>query len=286
MKIGSEAHKQLFCQSFMETHLKYEPEQLPWPKLEAEQIERLRGIPFWEEAVRTERNAGAMLAAFAETVSDPILQDAIALQGREESRHARLIEFLINYYGIETPIEPPKTISDNVEREFVKFGYGECFDSFFAFGLFAIARQSGLFPDRFFEIFNPVIDEEARHMVFFVNWIAYKQFQEGKGAKVLRDLNSLRYYIGAVRKRLDSFTGAKKGSGKGFTASGASSVTIDLTLENFLSTCIQENDRRMSVYHPNLLRPEFLPILAKTAFRTLKLVPKRQPKIVQSPTRG
>ena len=282
MKIGSEAHKQLFCQRFMETHLKYEPEQLPWPKLEVEQLERLRGIPFWEEAVRTEQNAGAMLAAFAETVSDRVLRDAIALQGLEESRHARLIEFFINYYGIETAIDPPKPICDRVEPEFIKFGYGECFDSFFAFGLFAMARQSGLFPEKFFDIFDPVIDEEARHMVFFVNWIAYKQLQEGKGAKFIRDLNSLRYYIGAVGKRLDSFTGAKKGSGKGFTASGASSVTMNLTLDNFISTCIQENARRMSVYDPNLLRPEFLPILAKAAFSTLKFIPKSQSRIVQN----
>jgi hypothetical protein len=34
MKIGSEAHKELFCRSFMESHQKYEPEQLPWPDLD------------------------------------------------------------------------------------------------------------------------------------------------------------------------------------------------------------------------------------------------------------
>jgi hypothetical protein len=32
MKIGSEAHNELFCRSFMESHLEYEPEQLPWPQ--------------------------------------------------------------------------------------------------------------------------------------------------------------------------------------------------------------------------------------------------------------
>ncbi|MBD2185104.1 ferritin-like domain-containing protein [Planktothrix sp. FACHB-1355] len=286
MKIGSEAHKQLFCQSFMESHLKYEPEQLPWPKLDGAQLERLRSIPFWDEAFDTEQNAGKMLAAFAETVSDPLLRDAIALQGMEESRHSRVIEFLINHYGIEIKPRPPKQIPDNVEEAFVKFGYGECFDSFFAFGLFAIARQSGLFPDQFFAIFDPVIDEEARHMVFFVNWVAYKQVHEGRGAKVLRDLNSLLYYTGSVRRRLDSFKGSKKGSGKGFTASGASSVTSNLTLEKFVSTCIQENDRRMSVYDSKLLRPEFLPRVAKTAFGMMKLLPKQNSSTMSSPNLG
>ncbi len=286
MKIGSEAHKQLFCQSFMESHLKYEPEQLPWPKLDVAQLERLRGIPFWEEALNTESNAGFMLNAFAQKVNDPMLRDAIALQGMEESRHSRLIQFLIDHYGIDTKLHPPKPIPDRIESAFVEFGYGECFDSFFAFGLFAIARPSGLLPDQFFTIFDPVINEEARHMVFFVNWVAYKLVNEGRGAKALRDAHSLWNYTGALRNRLDSFKGEKKGSGQGFTASGAGAVTIDLTLENFLSTCIQENDRRMSVYDPRLLRPEFLPKVAKTAFGMIKLLPKRNPSTVESPNLG
>ena len=36
-------------------------------------LERLRGIPFWQEARATEQRAGKMVTAFAETVSDPVL---------------------------------------------------------------------------------------------------------------------------------------------------------------------------------------------------------------------
>lgn len=273
MKIGSEAHKQLFCQSFMDSHLKYQPEQLPWPELSEEDLQRLRGIPFWEEALSTERNAGTMVKAFADTIEDPKIQEAIALQGMEEARHAKLIEYMVNHYQIETPMRPAKTVPDNIQEEFIKFGYGECFDSYFAFGLFGIARNSGFFPEQFFAIFDPVIHEEARHIVFFVNWIAYKQVQEGKGAKIFRGANSLWHYSGALKRRLGSFKGTKKGSGKGFTASGAKSVTGSLTLEKFLSTCIQEYDKRMSVFEPELLRPEFLLSATKTAYGTLKLLP-------------
>jgi hypothetical protein len=93
MKIGSEAHKELFCRSFMESHLKYEPEKLPWPQLDGVGLERLRGIPFWEKALDTEREAGALVSAYAETVSDPVLREAIALQGVEEARHAMIQAF-------------------------------------------------------------------------------------------------------------------------------------------------------------------------------------------------
>ena len=82
MKLGSEQHKELFCRSFIEGHLKYEPEQLPWPELDGLALERLQTIPFWKEALYTERKAGMMVSAFAKTISDPAIQDAIALQGR------------------------------------------------------------------------------------------------------------------------------------------------------------------------------------------------------------
>lgn len=101
MKIGSEAHKELFCRSFMESHLNYEPERLPWPQLDGVGLERLRGIPFWEKALDTEWEAGDLVSAYAQTVSDPVLREAIALQGVEEARYARLIDTLIKQYGIE-----------------------------------------------------------------------------------------------------------------------------------------------------------------------------------------
>jgi hypothetical protein len=282
MRIGSEEHKQLFCQSFMEGHRIYEPELLPLPQLDNATLDRLRAVPFWDEALYTEQKAGRMLDAFAETVRDPLLQESIALQGREEARHGRLIQHLLTHYRIEVPQRPERELPANLEPAFIKFGYGECFDSFFAFGLFAIARQAGLMPEAFFTLFDPILDEEARHMVFFVNWIAYKQVQEGRDW--LRPTSSLWQYTGALQRRLGNLRGTgkkKSGSKKGFTATGVKSFTMNLTLEQFLQTCIEENARRMSAYDAQLLRPEFLPALTTAALRTLKLLPKRKSRPVE-----
>jgi hypothetical protein len=279
MKIGFAAHRELFCRSFMESHLSYEPATLPWPDLDSHAIERIRTIPFWDEALYTERRAGVMLKAYAAQVEDPMIREAIALQANEEARHGRVIQYMIDRYGIEIPARPEKLLPVDLAPAFIKFGYGECFDSFFAFGLFGIARQTDFIPEALFNIFNTLVDEEARHMVFFVNWIAYKQVVEGRS--LLRPYTSFRQYTGAAFRRLDSLQGmSKKGkkttNKKGFTASGAKALKVDLSLETFLDTCITENEKRMSVYPDELLRPDFLPAIAAIALNTVKLLPKKK----------
>ena len=115
--------------------------------------------------------------------------------------------------------------------------------------------------------------------MFFVNWLAYVQVQNGRGASLVRGIHSLWHYRGALQRRLGSFSSTKtksSGSSKGFTASGASSVAVNLTPELFLSTCLQENERRMSVYDERLLRPEIMPILTSMVYRTIKFLPQRK----------
>ena len=61
MKIGSDEHKQRFCNAFIASHCRFSPESLAWPDLDAAALERLRGIPFWQEVLYTERRAGAIV---------------------------------------------------------------------------------------------------------------------------------------------------------------------------------------------------------------------------------
>jgi hypothetical protein len=55
MQLGSEQHKQLFCHSFLDTHLEYQPQNLPWPELDQTNLNRLKSIPFWREALTIEQ---------------------------------------------------------------------------------------------------------------------------------------------------------------------------------------------------------------------------------------
>jgi len=252
----------------------YEPEQLPWPALDPEPVARLHALPFWGEALATERETGAKITAYADTVGDPVLRAALALQGREELRHAALLEALIARYGVSVIPRRVMPLPESLHLAFVDAGYGECIDSFFAFGLFALARQSGVFPEALLDVVEPILEEEARHIVFFANWEAYTQIESGRSLKARRAARAMRYYVRAVRRRLGAFRGVKGGSG--FTASGASDVTMDLTPEGFLQTCLRENSRRLAGFDPDLLRPRLVPALARLTLRGLGLVRSRR----------
>jgi len=275
MQVGSEEHKKLFCQSFMDSHQTYEPELLPWPQLDEPTLERLRAIPFWEEALSTEREAGVMVSAFAKTVSDPVIREAIALQGQEETRHARLLEFLIKHYDIPVTERPLPKVPDHIEQAFIDFGFGECLDSFFAFGLFGLARQAGYFPESLFTIFDPIIEEEARHIAFFVNWVTYLQVSQGRGARILRGTHALWHYGRAILHLIKAFGSAGDGSGAGFTATGAKTFMDDLTPKQFLETTLLENASRMQAFDDRLLQPMLLPRLSGVALRFLNLLPQQ-----------
>ena len=277
MKLGSEAHKELFCRSFIDSHIEYDPETLPWLELDSVSLERLRGIPFWQEALGIERHAGVMVSTFAETIDDPLIREAIALQGREEMRHGRLIEYLIKRYGV--PITEPELeeIPSDMETGFIDFGFGECLDSYFAFGMFEIARQAQYLPEPLFTIFDPILNEEARHIVFFVNWVTYLQIQRGGSLGIFRGTHALWHYGRSIWTLVKAFGGKGDREDQGFTASRATTFMEDLTPELFFSTCLQENAHRMSQFDPRLLQPQLLPRLSKLALDVLKLFPKRQP---------
>ena len=274
MKIGSPAHRDLFCTTFIETHRPFEPESLPWPRLEGALLERLRAFPLWSYARTIERRAGQMVTAFAQTVTDPLIREAVALQGYEETRHARLMQHVLDRYGIEAPdLQTPPAPA--TREDFVVFGYGECTDSFLGFGAFALARAKQLFPAAILDIFDQVLFEEARHITFFVNWFRYEEKRAG------RDRFGERH-LAAVRGCYEAVAGALRGERGGvapeFPASAAAQFSdfLDgLTPGAFLEAALAENRRFLSRLDPRLPKPGVVPALARLALLAIRALPPR-----------
>ncbi|MGH8117987.1 MAG: ferritin-like domain-containing protein [Rhodanobacteraceae bacterium] len=267
---GSDAHKALFCKQFMDTHLQYTPETLPWPTLDETELTRLRGVPFWQEVYHTERRAGAIVDAYTPCVPDPVVREAIALQALEEHRHADLIRVMIERYGLNAAAQPIEALSNDLETAFIDFGFGECLDSFLGFGAFKFARKSAFLPAGMFDIFETLMFEETRHIVFFINFMAWREKQRGLG-RVRRAVKSVRFYARAG-KRLTGMVkrGQQPNDGKDFAVMQAGMFLEGFSFRGFLEGCYQENARRMQAFDPDLMQPRFLPAVAGLALRGMR----------------
>ena len=113
--------------------------------------------------------------------------------------------------------------------------------------------------------------EETRHIVFFVNWMAYRQMQKKRGNILWRAAASLRFYTRALKRLVGTARrGAQLNDGKDFSATQASMFLDGFTFHRFLEDCYLENGRRMKAFDVELLRPSFLPALAEIALTSLR----------------
>jgi hypothetical protein len=278
IKVGSDAHKETFCRQFIASHELYDPAVLPWPDLNDQQLARLRSVPFWQEVYHTERRAGAIVAAFTPTVRDPLVREAVALQGEEEARHARLLRVMIDRYDLDAAEQPIEELPADLEIAFIDFGFGECMDSFLGFGAFKTARQSEFLPEAMFEIFDVLMHEETRHIVFFINYMAWREVQRGHGAAPLRALASGWYYARAFRRLLGMVRrGRSANGGHDFAITEASMFLEGFSFRRFVEDCYRENARRMSEFDPDLLQPRLLPRIAGMAAAGLRTWERRRP---------
>jgi hypothetical protein len=275
IQIGSSAHRELLARFFMDSYVEFFPEQVQWPTLSAESKTRLVSLPFWQEAVSTENVTSNTVAAAAVLETDPALRKAIELQGFEEGRHARLLQALTNHYDIHID-HPPRYEPRDLEHDFLFAGFGECFDSFFAFGLFALARESGFFEPKLVEVFEPVVQEEARHILFFVNWVKYRRsqlpwwrrpgFSLRCGWIILTQVWSR---VKTARTMGGSADSKAQPEGDNFTLNAHQDLGEDVTLHRLLGLCLRENAARLAPYDARLLRPRLVPTLARIMYRVL-----------------
>ncbi|MBT3765204.1 MAG: ferritin-like domain-containing protein [Rhodospirillaceae bacterium] len=265
LRIGSEEHKQMFCRMLLDTYDPYKPAVIDWPELEGDALARLTGLPFWQIAVETESETSMRMQCAADATKDPLIKEAISLNAFEERRHKDVLENMIRFYGIKLKPEPDYPTPTKPNWAFTQTGYGECFDSFFAFGLFKVARDSGFFPEELVEVFEPVIQEEARHILFFVNWLAYQGTQQ---PLVMRPYFHLTRFYAVWKKARNRLKLARsKTNNSNMTLKGHKAMGIKLTPASFMDLCLSENDRRMDCFDSRLLRPKFMPSVVKMSRR-------------------
>lgn len=269
---GNEEQRAAFCRMLLETFNPYKPAVIEWPKLDAEARERLISLPIWDIAVQTEGRARRRILSYAATIRDPLLRQAMEHMAFEEGRHKEVLSHLVAAYGIALEPEPEYLAPRDPEWGFLVTGYSECIDSFFAFGLFALAKRSGFFPPELVDTFEPVIQEEGRHILFFMNWVDWHRRTMPLWRRPWFALKTLGVWGFLIWERIglarDVSGGPKQDAN--FTVTGASSVGDDIDTAALMDLCLTENDRRMSGYDPRLKRPETVPRLVRLGRRFMR----------------
>ena len=277
---GSRAHLEMFCRMLLDTHNPYKPAVIAWPRLAAETLRRITSLPIWDIAVQTEGRASIRVATYAATVADPLLREALTMDGAEEARHKVVLSKLVEAYGIALAPEPAYAVPADPLRAWMLTGYSECIDSFFSFGLFEAARQTGFFPDELTETFEPVIQEEARHILFFANWVAWYRRSLPWYRRPAFFFKTLGVWISLIRDRVSIARGIDSSGtahDMNFPANVGDEVSGGVSARALVDLCLIENDRRMSGYDARLLRPTTVPMLARRLRRFLPGAPLPEP---------
>ncbi len=274
-RLGNATHLNAFCRMLLDTHNPYKPVILDWPKLSEAARERLTSLPIWDIAVQTEGKASLNVSTYGQVIKDPLLKQAVEMNAFEERRHKTVLSNLVQAYGIQLAPEPEYAVPKDPEWSFLVTGYSECIDSFFAFGLFHAAKQTGFFPEELVETFEPVIQEEARHILFFVNWATWHRRNMPFWRRPLFDFKVFRVWLFLIGERIGMARNVGHGAqDNNFTATGAKQLGADIEVRGLVEICLAENERRMALLDPRLPRPSTVPSLARVALKFMRSAKK------------
>src|ERR1700691_3579979 len=88
---GSDRHKTMFCRMLLDTFNPHKTAIIDWPKLDDEARGRLVSLPIWDIAVQTEGKAKLRVLTYGEQIGDPLLRQAVEMNGFEEGRHKDVV---------------------------------------------------------------------------------------------------------------------------------------------------------------------------------------------------
>jgi hypothetical protein len=277
---GDESHFAMLTQLLKETYNPYKPAVLDWPKLDPETLGRITSLPIWDIAVQTEIKASMRIENFARTVKNPALRAALMHMAGEEARHRDVLSRLVAAYDIPIPPDPVYKLPRDPEWGFMVTGYSECIDSFFAYGLFEMARRSGYFPPELVDTFEPVVQEEGRHILFFTNWIAWHKATMPLWRRPYFALKTLAVWGFLIWERIGIARDVDglDGGDANFTVNGSKALSEEMDPARLIDICLEEDKKRMSGYDDRLLRPTTVPKLARIArFFIRPKAPARKP---------
>jgi hypothetical protein len=135
-----------------------------------------------------------------------------------------------------------------------------------------ILRRSGFFPTKLVETFEPVMQEESRHILFFVNWVTWHRRNMPWWRRPWFAAKIVAVWLFLIWERIGiaRSVGDAPAPDNNFTMTGSQSVGVDIKSVELMDVCLAENDRRLSGYDARLRRPRLMPAMVRFARRFLR----------------
>ncbi|HEY9828897.1 MAG TPA: hypothetical protein V6D19_26055 [Stenomitos sp.] len=234
-------------------------------------LAKIQDAAFWTRVSSSQSEIGLIASAYAQTLQDPLLRENMALYGKEHQRLAAVVGTLVETYGFNCPGQKAASLPTNLEQALIEAGYSDCIDVFLGFGLWELAKQAQLLPHELEQQFETYLAEKSRHLVFFVNWLAFRNVKTRKYAEGFRGVQAVWQRRGALLDWMKVF-GEKEDS----DALPTRRWLEEWTSEAFLTACLSAHRQFMQPFSTNLLKPQVAPILAALVRESLRVWPKRQ----------
>jgi hypothetical protein len=271
MKVGTNDHRKRFCRAFLDSHTQWDAEQFSWPPLDSVSQERLQSIPRWSEILQKKQKLRQVTTAYAATVNNPLIRDAIALLGQEHQRQATALKKLISTYDLPRTPRSGMTALQALEADFIQSHNGACLDAFWHFGWFGLAQRHQFLPVELLEPCDRLLQETTRQLIFFVDWLSYHRTRQRKWSLELGSLPILWRDRRQVLQSVSAF---------GFKEDQADSPLDPLletsTAEEFLDICLAEYHRRMAWVDEDISQPQVGVVTAKVLREVVRLWPQRR----------
>ena len=266
--VGSQEHKELFCRFFLDTHVAFDPATVDWPEIDEASRQRLHSLPVWAEAIATERMTTCIIETWAPLETDPLIRQAVALQGYEEARHAAIIQGLITRYGIAVP--PPRPHGHR------RMPSGPSYVSATASVLTPFSPSpclplpgSQAFSRRPWSRSLSPSCRRRRATSSFLS-IGKRTVRRGVRSGSALCICGVERWAELCKStaRLHSAIGTRRN--KDFTMQGHQAISMEITPRRFLELCLAENAQRLDRYDARLLRPRLVPSIAQALCRVLR----------------
>ena len=168
-----------FCRMLLETFNPYKPAVIDWPKLDdrgASAADQPADLGHRGADRRQRPPAHPHLCATASPTRCCARRSSSRPSRKAATR--RCCRHLVAAYGIQLAPEPDYVEPRDAEWAFMVTGYSANASTASSPSACSSWRErSGFFPPELVDTFEPVIQEEGRHILFFVNWVAWHRRQ-------------------------------------------------------------------------------------------------------------